>query len=171
MNGELDYVQVVLDLMRSTLGEKIARYYYGDPEQIPTFDLPALIVESPEDDLARDGMGDDQDTESVVIKVVLNKVDDWAAEATDKDMTLYKLRRIVGLKDLATKGYQEGTIKHAIRNSSTQGISAIARDVTVRYETVLRSGGEEPLVTAEAVITVPIMYDVQVDEFDSIEQM
>jgi uncharacterized membrane protein YkoI len=95
-----------------------------------------------------------------VIKAVFNKADDWTNEVEDKDTTLYRLRLAVGMRDLTTREYEPGTIKHAVRNAATKGLSADADDISVEYTAVLRSGGQEPLVTAEAAVTVPIRYSV-----------
>ena len=78
-----------------------------------------------------------------MIKAVFNKADDWTNEVEDKDTTLYRLRLAVGM-----------------RNAATKGLSADADDISVEYTAVLRSGGQEPLVTAEAAVTVPIRYSV-----------
>lgn len=174
MENQLDYIQRLLDLMRETFPTErgpFKRFFYGDPEQIALFDLPCVIVDASPEQVARDGMGEDEVTENLVVKLVFNKADDWDGEVHDKDTTLYRIRQAIGTKNLATGKYPEGTVKYALRNSATKGLTAIANDITVDYTPVLRSGGEKPVVTAEAQITVPVRYLVEVDEFDPEEQM
>ncbi|MDV7992060.1 hypothetical protein [Rhodococcus sp. IEGM 1374] len=170
----LDNVQRVLDLMRATFPQSkgpFKYFYYGDPEEIPVSNIPCLIVEMPSDETTRNAMSEDEVIENLVIKVVFNKADDWTNQIQDKDTTLYRIRLAIGMRDLNTREYEPGTIKHAIRNALTDGLMAISDDVSVEYSTVLRSGGELPMVTAEAAVTVPIRYSVYVDETDPSQQI
>lgn len=166
MSRVVDSVQLVLDAMRATFGAEFTTYYDGDPEAIPVFNLPALIVTQTSDETTEGAMGQDDVTDQITIKLVLNKRDDFTTTLDPLNTTERRLRDYVGKKSRETGLYQERTVKHALRNNiALQGITAIANSMNVEYGLTPRVGltksnTQEELLTAEAHVTFGIQYAV-----------
>ncbi|MFM9793302.1 hypothetical protein [Streptomyces turgidiscabies] len=157
-----DNVRRILNLMKTTFGSTMKMYYDGDPDEFPPeFDLPALIVSQVSDSTVAGSFGQDDVTDTIVIKILLNKKDDWSAGANPDNMTERKLREYVGARNPETGRFEERTVKGALRTFGTQGIVAIGRETTVEYGITPRAND---VVTAEAHVTFPIQYAVDVDE-------
>lgn len=160
-----DNVQRIVKLMKETFaGGPFKEIYDGDPEQIPVFNLPCLVVDITGDTTERGAMSQDDVTEQIVIKVIFNKKDDWSNKVDPNNLTTRKIREIVAARDPETGLYGDQTIKGAIRRLSTKGLTAVGEDVTVEYGIVPRVDKQNPIITAEGHVTVPITYTVDVTE-------
>lgn len=158
-----DNVQRLIKLMKDTFGSDFKAYYDGDPEAIPLFNLPALIVDQTVDDTEDGAYMQDDVTETIVIKVVLNKKDDFDNDAVDPlNLTSRKIRELVALRDPETGNYEEKTVKGALRRFGTEGIIAIAPKVRTEYGIVPRMNN---VLTAEGHVTFTITYTVDVEDF------
>lgn len=158
-----DNVQRLIKLMKDTFGSDFAAYYDGDPEAIPLFNLPALIVSQTRDVTSDGAYMQDDVSETIVIKVVLNKKDDFDNDAADPlNMTERKIRELVAKRDPKTGNYEDKTVKGALRRFGTEGIVAVAPEVTVEYGIVPRVND---LLTAEGHVTFTITYAVDVEDF------
>jgi hypothetical protein len=168
--SELDTVRRVIDLMTDTFGQPgpdatFRKYFDGDPERIATFDLPALIVTQTGEDTVQGAYAQDDVTDRLTIKVVLNKADDFTGDAVDPlNMTERKIREFIGRRDKKTKGYANGTIKHALRNGLLDGVTAIAPEMTVEYGINPRQGGEGLVdITSEGHVNFSITYVIDTE--------
>ena len=138
-----DNVQRVLNTLKDVFGSQFATYYDGDPEAIPLFNLPAIIVTQTGDDTSQGSMGEDDITDRLMVKIVLNKKDDWDGDKVDPlNMTERKIRDWIGKRDEATGDYSEQSVKHAVRTLAFDGIEAVANTMTVEYGINPRPVGE-----------------------------
>ncbi|MDR6794736.1 hypothetical protein J2X12_004116 [Pseudarthrobacter oxydans] len=157
-----DTVQRVISLMRDTFGDAFKTYYDGDPEAIPVFNLPAIIVTQTGDSTAQAAFAQDDVEDQLTIKVVLNKRDDWTGDAVDPlNMTERKIREFVGKLDGEGK-YGSRTVKGALRNYLLEGVTAVAPTMTVDYGINPRVAGEGLAdITAEGHVSFSIKYAVE----------
>lgn len=158
-----DSVEAVLELMRSTFGADFKEYYDGDPEVIPTFNMPCLIVTQTRDETEEGEMGGDDVSDQIRIKVVYDKRDDFdGSRVNPVDLTEKKIRRIIAARDEQGK-YSEKSIKGALRSALLEGVEAVAPSMTIEYginpRETLGSSDNVPL-TAEGHVTFSIQYSV-----------
>lgn len=170
MSESLDTVQRVLDLMKETFGEAgpdgvFRTYYEGDPEAIPLFNLPALIVTQTGDDTVEGSIGQDDQTDRLTIKIVLNKADDYNGDKVDPlNMTERKIRQLVGKADPITRNYEVKTVKYALRNSLLDGFTAIAPEFSVEYGINPRPSGKGLAdLTAEGHVNFTIQFTLDTE--------
>jgi hypothetical protein len=159
-----DNVQRILNLMKGTFGDTFNTYYDGDPEAIPLFNLPCIIVTQSGDDTTAGAWQQDDIEDRLTIKIVLNKKDDWGGNKVDPlNMTERKIRNFVAERDQETGLYLPRTVKGAIRTMALDGITAIAGTMNVEYGINPRIAGEGLAdLTAEGHVTFTISYPVDV---------
>lgn len=162
-----DSVERVIDLLVATYGlpapdGTFRTYYNGDPEVIPAFNLPCAIVTQVKDDTTEGEMGEDDVTDQIRIKLVMDKRDDYTGKIDPLNLTEKRLRDLVGRRN-AQNEYEPGTIKRMLRDALLDGVTAVAPTMQVEYgvnprDTQGDSGNVE--WTAEAWITFSIQYSV-----------
>ena len=158
-----DSVERVLCLMKDTFGDEFKTYYDGDPEVIPRFNLPCLIVMQTTDNTSESETGSDDVDDEIRIKLVFDKREDFDFDMTkDVDMTEKRLRKLVAGR--GTDGrYLSTSVKGALREDLLDGPTAIAPTMTIQYginpRETLGSEGNVPL-TAEAWVTFTLRYAV-----------
>lgn len=165
MSKVVDSVQLVLDAMREAFGHEFKTYYDGDPEAIPVFNLPALIVTQTNDETAEGAFGQDDVVDQLTIKLVLNKRDDFTTKLDPLNTTERRLRDYVGKKNSETGRYEERTVKYALRHAALEGVTAIGNSITVEYGLTPRTGLTDSntltdLLTAEAHINLAVQYSI-----------
>jgi hypothetical protein len=150
--------------MRSTFGDTFKTYYDGDPEAIPLFNLPCIIVTQTGDETEADSWQEDAVTDQLTVKIVLNKKDDFNGDKVDPlNMTERKIRNFVSERDEMTGHYLPRTVKGAIRTMATDGITAIANTMNVEYGITPRIAGDGLAdLTAEGHVTFSISYPVDI---------
>jgi hypothetical protein len=150
--------------MKDTFGDTFKTYYDGDPEAIPLFNLPCIIVTQTSDETEADSWQQDEVTDQITVKIVLDKRDDFDGDKVNPlNMTERKIRNFVGERDQETGFYLPRTVKGAIRTMATEGITAIAGTMNVQYGINPRVSGEGLAdLTAEGHITFPISYPVDI---------
>lgn len=164
-------VDRVLALMKDTFGpagknRRFKVYYDGDPIAIPLFNLPALVVELVEDDTNEAAYGQDDIEERFLIKVVFNKSDDFDGDLVNPlDMTAKKIREIIGKIAPDTKTYAKATVKYALRKHLTDGETALAPRMQVKYGVTPREAGEGyAKLTAEGHVSFSITTSRNTDD-------
>lgn len=160
-----DNVQRMLRLMRDTFGDAFKTYYDGDPEAIPVFNLPAIIVTQTGDDTREAEMGEDDIEDRLTIKVVFNKRDDWDGDKVNPlNMTERKIRDFIAARDQTSGNYDPRTIKGALRNHALDGVTAVAGAMNVEYGINPRIAGEGLAdLTAEGHVSFAIQYSVETE--------
>lgn len=159
-----EITQRILKLMKDTFPGVFKEFYDGDPDQIPTFNLPCVVVDQTNDATERGTWGQDDVEETIIIKVIFNKADDYSDSVDPLDLTSRKIRQIVAARDPETGDYAKNTVKYAVRQFSTEGITAIATTMTVQYGLVPRLEGDIGILTQEAHVQFPVRYSVDVEQ-------
>lgn len=162
-----DNVQRVLALMRDTFGDTFKEYYDGDPEAIPLFNLPCIIVTQNSDETTEAAMGQDDVEDEITIKVVLNKRDDFNGSKVDPlNMTERKIRDFISLRDETTGEYVRTSVKGAIRSDLLEGVEAVAPTLRVNYGINPRVSPNKTFadLTAEGHVTFGIQFSVDTYE-------
>lgn len=159
-----DNVERLVQLLKERVMEQggFKEVYDGDPDAIPDFNMPCLVVELNQDITERASFGEDDIEEQLLIKVILDKKDDYdAAKVKSVGTTRKRLRNYVAARGQTTGTYLPGTIKEAIREFGTQGVIAIAETMTTQYGVMPRMND---VISAEAHVTFSIQYSADVDE-------
>lgn len=160
----MDVVQLIIDRLKTTIptvvdAGGIKKFYYGDPDLIPAHDLPAIIVEQTSDLTENGSVAEHDVIDTVIVKVLVNKKDDWTGTANENtESTHKKLRAFVGIPD-ATKRYPKNSVKGALIGTLA-GDMRIMRDSSVEYGIQPRP---EDVLTAEAHVTVRVEHSVRID--------
>jgi hypothetical protein len=101
----LETTKRILDLMRATFPSgPFKEFYDGDPDEIPTFNLPCIVVDQTKDETTK-GVRSEDVTDNIIIKVIYNKSNDYTADLDPTDTTNKKMRDIVAARDPLTRGY------------------------------------------------------------------
>lgn len=154
-----DTVRAINDKLRSVYkGGIFKAYYEGDPDVIPAFNLPAIITSKLGDTTTMGMTGHDRITERIVVKVVLDKRDDWSAQDDQVKLTERRICELVEGRD-ESGDYAQGTLKGALRRDVRLGQGRITGDV--QYEIGLAPRSED-VVTAEGHLTITVITDVPV---------
>lgn len=159
-----DSVQLVRRLLMEALEPGEFKVFYdGDPDQIPTFNLPCIVVEQLADETVGGSYATDDITDTVLIRVIYNKSDDWTGHIEPTDTTHTKVRRAIGARDAVTGTYLPNTIKGALR-PELYGDRRIGSNMTVELGSQVRPDQEGAgYATTEGHITVQIQYSVDID--------
>lgn len=158
-------VDQTLELMEATFGDTFKTYYTGDPDVIPVFNLPCVIVTQTRDDTTEGQQGEDDVTDTIVIKLVLNKADDYTGNSIDPlNLTEKRLRDYVS--SIGDDGlYAPKTVKYALRNVLLEGdVEAVAPTMSIEYGLNPRNSlGKASNVewTTEAWVTFTTQHSVE----------
>lgn len=161
-----DTVTRLRDALRQRFGSQFASYYDGDPEAIPLFNLPALIVDQTGEDDAEGAMNQADVTDRITVKLVFNKRDDFKNDkAAEVETTTKKLRELVGRRNQETGLYDKMTVKSVIRSLPMPSALVVADQMTTEYGIQPRPVGEGWAdLTAEAHVSFSIQYSVDIDQ-------
>lgn len=152
-----DSVQLVIRLLREAMGEEYS-YFDGDPDLIAKHDLPAVLVEQVSDNTTGGTFAEDDVTDTLVVKVVFDKSDDWTNQDDKLKMTHIKLREAIAARVDDGNSYRPNTVKGALR-PEVYGVRRIGGNLSVDFGILQRPN---ELITAEAHVTVLVMYSVDV---------
>lgn len=128
---------VVREKLKDQFGKQFKKYYMGDRLEIPTFNLPCMIIEK---EIARPELGAtsmDDVTHTIRIKVVMNK----RRELNFKDDELlwrYELEKLIESRDKTTGNYHDETICGVLRKQITLGDRFYNSEMEIRYGIVPR---------------------------------
>lgn len=148
----------ILRFLREEFGETFKAYYDGDPDAIPAFNLPAVVVEKQRDTTAQGPTGLSRVDESILIKLIYDKADDWEASDSTVDLTMKKIRQAFEARDAATGKYLPNSIKGALKTRLKMDDAVLQEDMTLELGVVPRV---DDLITAEGHLTVNVSYFVQ----------
>jgi hypothetical protein len=151
----LQPVEQVLQFLRSEFAARFNAYYDGDPDQIPTFNLPAVSVVKYSDQNANGPTGMRRVTETIQIKIIYNKADDWNTQDDQTDLTEKKIRDFVEARDPDTGAYKPGTLKHALMHRFTAEGLTLDDSMLFELGSVVRPAD---LMTEEGHVTLTLTY-------------
>ncbi|TFC63711.1 hypothetical protein E3O62_02470 [Cryobacterium sp. TMT2-15-1] len=167
MNETKESVGLVLDLMKLTFGKDVKTYYNGDPEVIPSFNLPAIIVVQLTDDTKEAQQGEDDVSDQIRIKVLRDKREDYTGDVIDPlDLTEKKIRDLIAGQEFVdgSRRYKAKTVKGALRNALLDGVDAIASNMSLQYgvnpRETLGDAENNAEWTSEGWVTFNIEYSV-----------
>lgn len=153
MNQENPQYSSVLDrimsLMRATFGERFNAYYEGDPIDIPSANLPCMIIELSSGRTELDATSTDRFQSQVNIRLVFNKADDFGA-SDSVDLTERKLRLLVEGRGV-TGEFSPDSVLGALRKNFTLASRLIENDIDWEYNIQPRANN---VVTSEALVQV-----------------
>lgn len=149
----------LIGFLRDEFGSQFKAYYNGDPDVIPDFNLPCIVVVKNNDQTANGPTGLQRVTDELVVKVVMNKADDWTATTDDVNLTEKKIRDIVEARDPETGKYLPATLKHALLNRFAVEGLVLNQAMTFELGVLPRS---DELITQEGHLTLTLTYLVPV---------
>ncbi|AZZ51429.1 hypothetical protein C1I64_04810 [Rathayibacter festucae DSM 15932] len=154
----------VLNLMERTFGSTFKKYFDDDPGAIATFDLPCVVVTELSDVTEGAAFGQDDVTESIMIKLVFNKRDGYANDKVEEVVfNQREIRKLVGARDPLTGRFLDRTVKGAIRQYVTEGVTSVSDAMNTEYGVAPRSNG---VTTLEAHVTFTLRYSVDIVEHE-----
>jgi len=164
MNPDVPYFEDgttrTLRYLRENLGGNFRAYLEGDPVAIPLSLMPCICVVKQSGTTSPSATGTNDITESILIKVVLNKGDDFGANLSEPniDLTERKLRNIVSGRDKTTANFLPETIFGILTSNFTLGNQVLSMGLRDEYGVDQRPNpeSEEAIITAEAYITLDL---------------
>lgn len=147
-----DAVDRIRQFLKDTFADQFKAYFDGDPVDIPASLMPCMVVENLNSQHRSGPTGTDEMTETVLVKIVMNKQDDFGA-SPDADMTKKKLRRLVSGRDATTGQYLLNSLMGSLRTNITLGNAMLVNNNDVQYDVDIRPND---IVTSEAYITVTL---------------
>jgi hypothetical protein len=146
---------------------KFKEFFYGDPFAIPVSQLPCIIVDpgKTHNELGPTGM--DRVTQTIDIKVVLNKREDFAGDSA-VSITKKKLVQYMEARDDTTKQYLPQTVMGVVRTfltlSESEPQNLMVNSISdIDYGVSNRSSATYDTLAAEAVCTITTTELVRVD--------
>ncbi|MDQ0825422.1 hypothetical protein QFZ60_001595 [Arthrobacter sp. B2I5] len=154
-----DSVDFILGILKNAFqGGPFNEFYNGDPDMIPAFNLPALIVTQTGDVTTPEDSASDDVVDTIVVKVVFDKKDDWSEKVDPLNMTEHKIRQVIAARDVVTGKYLPNTVKGALQ-SQVYGNNRINKSMSTAYGIIERPN---ELITAEAHLTLQVEFSVDV---------
>jgi hypothetical protein len=165
-----DAVVRILELLKDNFGEAygIAAFYEGDPVIFGTSSLPAICVMKRDASYDVSATQTDEITTSILIKLVLDKREDYGGSTTI-DLTDKRLRTMIEGRDQTTAQYATESLMGILRTFYTMNYSnplnpILTQTEKVSYHLVDRTSmHDETLVTMEGHILVTLRERVQVN--------
>lgn len=150
----------VLRFLRDQFGVGIFKAHFeGDPVKIGISSLPALVVEKVGGSITAGPTGMDRVREQVLIKIVMNKKDDFGA-SQNVDLTEKKLRELVEGRDSQTGYYEDKSLMGCIRKNYTLGGAIVGQDIDIGYD--VNPFRPDEIITSEAHVTISLEELIQV---------
>ena len=160
-NYKVPVEETILNLLKTNLGQAgpIKDYYFGDPWQIPATSLPCIIVDVIRERVTQTTMIKDDVTTSVLIKLVMNKRDDFDKPGREARVKR-KLREILSGRDPSTGEYNTASVMYILRKNYRLGIGGTGQEAVVEFNDTTKNPG---VVYAEARIALEVTERVTVN--------
>ncbi len=143
-------VDTIIGLLKEQQGfSYFKKYYYGDPYEIPLSDMPCVAVELLRTQIDVGPTGMDDIIQTVQIKLIYNKRDDFTTAPTSEVTGVRTLEALAQGIDPTSTEYESHTILGILRKNFTLGNIANNQTVDIKYGIVPRKEGP----TAECHIT------------------
>lgn len=155
-----DSVTLIIERLKASLPEgKFKTFYAGDPDLIPEFNLPCIVVELMDSRTEGGSTAERDVTDTVLVKVIYNKKDDWTGTIDPLNSTHRNLLDAVNKTD-DNNTYLPDTLYGALLEP-LNGDMRINRDSVLELGTLPRP---ENIVTAEAHLTLNVLHTVRVEQ-------
>ncbi len=143
-------VDTITELLKAQQGfSYFKKFYYGDPYEIPLSDMPCIAVELLRTQIDAGPTGMDNIIQTVQIKLIYNKRDDYTTAPTSEVTGVRTLESFAQGVDPASTEYEQHTIAGILRRNFTLGNIATNQTIDIKYGIVPRKGGP----TAECHVT------------------
>jgi hypothetical protein len=143
-------VDTIIELLRTNQGfSYFKKFYYGDPYEIHFSDMHCIAVELLRTQINDGPTGMDEIVQTVQIKLIYNKRDDFTTAPTTEVTGVRALESFAQGFDPTSTEYEQHTILGILRKNFTLGNIATNQTVDIKYGIVPRKGGP----TAECHIT------------------
>lgn len=142
-------VERILDVLKANFGDYFKAYYDGDPILIGQSSLPAIAIDMEEEKYDLGPTGFDNNGQQVVIKLIMNKKDDFGAD--DKTDQTGKKLRILAAGRSANGLLLPESVVGALRTDFTLAETLLDQEISIKYGVMPRP---EDVITAEAHITI-----------------
>ncbi|MDQ0923343.1 hypothetical protein QF038_001851 [Pseudarthrobacter sp. W1I19] len=134
--------------------EPFKAVYDGDPILIAKSNLPALAVQFLGNRNSSGPTGTDRvESETIVIKVILDEEDDWGA-SEEQELTQARIRNLVEARDVSGN-YLPQSIKGALRSKLSLEGAALDADMQFELGSLARPNDT---ITAEGHLTITVSY-------------
>jgi hypothetical protein len=168
MEVHKDTVERVVEILKTTFESgPFKEIYDGEPERIPKFNLPCLVVTLSNDANEPAQQGEDDVTEFVTVKVIFDKSDEVDKnDVKGYNSTERKIRKVIGERDPDTGRYLAKTVKGSVRQNLSAVNLVVAQRITTELGLQVRSDPkiEKPFITQEGHVTFQVDYSVDITE-------
>jgi hypothetical protein len=155
-----DSVLLVKDALQAAIGnsfqDRQITYYDGDPGAIPASNLPAIIVELARDDMERDSTAEHDVADTIIVRIVFDKRDDWANDVSPTNLTSRKIQTLMSALDAATGRFLPNTVKGVLARG-IDGNQRLGRSIRTEYGTAVRPNKS---ITSEGQVTFTVLGSV-----------
>lgn len=143
-------VDTIINLLKEQQGfSYFKKFYYGDPYEIPLSDMSCVADELLRTQIYEGPTGMDVVTQTVQIKLIYNKRDDFATVSTSEVTGVRSFESFAQGIDPASTEYEQHTIAGILRKNFTLGNITTNQTIDINYGIVPRKGGP----TAECHLT------------------
>lgn len=151
-------IKEIISLLEASAHPDLKRpFYFGDPLHVPESLLPTVSVDIETGESPLGPTGHDEQTQRLMIKVLVNKKHDLK-KAPKEVVATRKLIEYVEEIDENTGQYKTNTILGILRKNLTLESTSIGNDISWEYGVVER----EDVLTAEAWITISVSKNIEV---------
>lgn len=151
----------ILDTLKTALGTDFRVYFDGDPVAIGSSQLPCIVVDWDTAEGVRAPTGHDKWRHTIIIKVVLNKMDDVNVMDLPGDGSLVevptkkRLEQVIFGRDATTREYNTDTVLGVLRRNFSMGGRELSQEPTVEFGISQRPGdAASTVVTSEGHIRI-----------------
>lgn len=151
-------IKEIKDLLEDNAHPELKRpFYLGDPLHIPASQLPTIAVDIVSGESPQGPTGHDEQSERLVIKVLVDKRQDLG-NGGNKVVATEELVKYVEELDESNGQYQGNTVLGVLRKNLTLENTVINQEMSWEYGVAER----EDILTAECWITISITKIIQV---------
>src|SRR5437867_4206443 len=127
-------VDVIIELLRTHEGfSHFKKFYYGDPYDIPLSEMPCIVVELLRTQILDGPTGMDSVVQTVMIKLIYNKRDDYGSTNTSEVTGVRTLEAFAQGIDPTSAEYEQHTVSGILRKNFTLGQIATNQTIDIKY--------------------------------------
>lgn len=145
-------VDTILSFLQSGLGGAFKMYFFGDPIDIASQQMPCIIVAKERGSIEVGPTGMDENTEEIVITVVVNKRDEIGKPTHERPAHRTVMELVEG-RDATTGEFLPNTVMGVLRKSITLGNVIVNQIASPEYQTNLR---DSDLFTEEGIARISV---------------
>ena len=134
-------VDRIIELLRAQQGFNLfKKFYYGDPYEIPTSDMPCISVELLKTQIDAGPTGMDNITQTVRINLIYNRRNDYTTTASTEVTGVRSLEALAQGIDPSSLEYETHTVLGILRRNFTIENSSNNQTVEIEYGLGARPG-------------------------------